>query len=118
MTQSLYRLVVQVHVGDLERRRTRNTLLVALNGEPVVLRGDQDTPGLQLANGMIPAPMPVGHLRCPSAERESQELMSQADTEHRHLALGDRADGTRRVFDRIRVAGAVREEHAVWIQLE
>ena len=49
--QSLDGAVVQVHVRDLERRRPGNRLLAPLDGEAVVLRGDQDPAGLESFTG-------------------------------------------------------------------
>src|SRR5438445_2312933 len=66
---------------------------------------------------MVAARVPVGQLDRLAAEGETQELMAEADPEDRDRAireLADRADGVRH---RRRVAGAVREEDPVRLEL-
>ena len=58
----------------------------------MVLGGDEDLPGAQVAHRMISAPVPIGQLGGFSPEREADQLMSQADTEGRQALAGELAD--------------------------
>ena len=63
--------------------------------------------------GWLPPWWPNGSLKVVGAEGGGEQLVAEADAEDRHLAeqLADASDGV--AGDRGRVAGAVREEHAV-----
>ena len=85
---------------------------VGIDGVVVVLAGDLDAAGRLVAHGVVPAVVPEAQLERPRAEREAHDLVPEADPEHRHVAEQAPND-----LDRARhcsrVAGAVREEHAV-----
>src|SRR6185436_12704429 len=83
VAESLDRAVIEVHVCDLECRRTGDPRLVALHGEPVILRRDEHATRLELANGVISASMSIRHLLGGRAEAEAQDLMPEADPEDR-----------------------------------
>jgi hypothetical protein len=80
MPQTFQRLVVQINVSQFHfaiRQRIR------INCKVVVVRGDFDLPRLQLLHGMIPAVMAKFQLESFSAQCDSSELMSQADSKNR-----------------------------------
>src|SRR3982751_27689 len=118
VAQPLDRTVVQVHVGDLQPWGAGNLPLAPLHGEAVILGGDQNSPGLDLPHGVISPAVAVRHLHRLGAEGEAQQLMPQADAEHRHFPLGNGLDGAGRVLDRVRIARPIGEEYTVWLELE
>ena len=80
--------------------------------EAVVLRGDFDRARFEILHRLIRAAMAELELERLRAAGQAEQLVAQADAEDRLLAqqAADRAD---RVVERLRIAGAVREEHAV-----
>ena len=56
------------------------------------------------------------HLDGARAAREAEQLVAEADAEHRHVGLEELADRLDRVVAGLRIAGAVGEEHAVGLQ--
>src|SRR5215211_729259 len=78
--------IIQVHVGNLEIRRSADTRLVTLHGEAVVLRSDQDSPGPHLFHGVVSPAMAIRKFFRRAAERQAEELMTEADAEHRRSA--------------------------------
>ena len=82
------------------------------DGEAVVLRGDLDPAVGKAGDRMVRAVVAEGEFERRQAERQAEQLVAEADPEDGHLAeeLPDRGDA---VADRLGVAGAVREEHAV-----
>src|SRR5579883_1253943 len=72
MPQPLDRAVVQVDVRHLQRGRTVDASRRAANGKTVILRRDGHDVARELAHRMIPAPMPVRHLRGPAAVSEGE----------------------------------------------
>ena len=95
------------------RRATIRRQRVFLHGETVVLARDHDAPRIELDDGVVRAVMAELHLLRLRAAREPQELMPETDAERRHADVDDRADRLDRVVARLRIAGAVRQEHAV-----
>src|SRR5205814_7602659 len=109
VTQALARSVVQVQVARLptaagERRR--------IDGEAVVLRRDLHAPGREILHGMVGAVVAEGQLVGLATGRESDDLMAEADTEDRHAA-DQGAHAVHQIGYALRIAGAVRQEHAV-----
>src|SRR5688500_17638258 len=88
VAETLDRPIVQVDVGNLEMRGAANTLFVALNREPMVLRSYENPSRLHLPNGMITTSVPIGHLRGLTAESESQKLVSEADPKGGYTTRG------------------------------
>ena len=84
---------------------------VGVDREVVVLAGDLHLAGGQVAHGVVAAVVAEGELHGVGAERPAEELVAEADAEHRHVAEQP-ADGVDGVGHRGRVAGAVGEEHA------
>ena len=110
---ALHRAVVEVHVGDLGA----GDGAALPHGEAVVLRGDLDALRAQVLDRVVGAAVPELELEGTHAERLRQQLVPEADAEHRDLAEQalDRLDG---VPHGGRVAGAVTQEHAVRAPLE
>src|SRR5690348_17304449 len=86
---------------------------VLLDCEAVVLARDHHAARVELDDGVIRAVMTELHLLRLGPARKTEQLMAQADAECRHAFVHERADGLDRVVARLRVAGAVRQEHAV-----
>ena len=123
--ESLDRAVVEVDVR--ERRGPEVGLpahrLVAVDRalpagserrEAVVLRGDLDTAGGEVAHGMVGAAVAEGQLERLEAHRAAEQLVAEADPPH-GLAPDDLADRVHDVGERGRVARAVGEEHRVGV---
>ncbi len=82
------------------------------DGVVVVLAGDLDRTVRHPAHRVVAAVVAERQLVGSAAEGGGQQLMAEADPEHRHLAE-QAADGVDGVTDRRRVARAVGEEHPV-----
>ncbi len=85
---------------------------IFVDREAVVLRRDLDRARLQILHRMIRAAVAELELERLRAAGQAEQLMAQADAEDRLLAQ-QAADRVDRVFERLRIAGAVGEEHAV-----
>src|SRR3989475_10873290 len=111
--QALDGVVVQVQVRHLGAAAER----LGVDREAVVLRRDLDLAGREVLDWLVAAVVPELELEGAPAERETHDLVSQADAEDGDAAeelgddLADAADG-------VRVAGAVREEDAVGMQAQ
>jgi len=83
MAQSFDRAIVQIDAVDYDigGKRTR------VDSKPVVLRSNFDLAGFQVFNRLIPASMPEFKLEGLAAERLTENLMSQANTEYRNASL-------------------------------
>ena len=87
--------VVEVHVRQLPRRRSRSPSAPARRssivrapagperGEAVVLGGDLDAPGLQVAHRVVGAAVAEGQLEGLQADRPAEQLVAEADPPHR-----------------------------------
>ena len=84
---------------------------VGVDGEVVVLAGDLDLAGGEVAHRVVAAVVAEGELHRVGAERPAEQLVAEADAEHRHVAEQP-ADGVDGVGHRGRVARTVGEEHA------
>src|SRR4051812_44540025 len=78
--------VVEVHVRHLELGGICHRPLVTLDGEAVVLRRNQHSSGLDFLYRVVSTAMTVGHLGRRPAERQAEQLVSQANTESRYAA--------------------------------
>ena len=105
--QALAHAVVEVDVAHLGPAGEP----VGVDGEVVVLAGDLHLAGGQVAHGVVAAVVAERELHGVGAERPAEELVAEADAEHRHVAEQP-ADGVDGVGHRGRVAGTVGEEHA------
>src|SRR5260370_887850 len=109
--------IIEVEVRDLEPRGARNSRGIAPYRESMVLRGDKYLSGRKIAHGMVAAAMAVRELHGFAPKGEAEELVAEADAEDRHAAVGQVAQRRDRVAHGRRIAGAVREEHAVGREL-
>src|SRR5579862_4866236 len=100
-------------MGYLKVGRPRDLRRATPNGKAVVLRCDQDIPGLEVLDRVITTPMAVRHLRCRRAESQRENLVAEADAEDWDASPGDRANGGRSVFNGSRIARAVRQKNPV-----
>ncbi len=100
--------VVEVEVRDLDLAVEAGRV----DAEVVVLTGDLDVAGGLVAHRMVAPVVTEGQLERLAAQRPAEQLVSEADAEHGHLAeqCTDRVD---RVPDHGGVAGAVAEEDPV-----
>src|SRR5512132_725141 len=83
VTESLVGSVVQIDVCDLDLRFVQR---FGIDGKSVVLRGDLDFACQQIFDRMVSPTMAKFQLEGLSAERQRDELMTQADTEDGFLA--------------------------------
>src|SRR5208282_6446739 len=83
----------------------------------MVLRRDLDAPGAQVHHRMIGAMMAEVELVSLAPQRQPDQLMAEADAEHRLFAQHAR-DGSVSVRQRRWVAGSVREENSVRVVRE
>ena len=111
-TQALDRLVVERFVGDDDV----GLALRGLDGEAVVLARHEHAARLGLEHRMVCATMAEAQLVGVEPNRPRQQLMAQADTKDGHAELEHRLDvGDVRVH-RARIAGAIGEQNAVWVE--
>ncbi len=82
--------------------------------EAVVLRGDRDVPGREVLDRVVGAAVAERELERLQPGRAGQQLVAEADAEHR-LAHQQRADRLDDVVERRRVAGAGHEEEPVGV---
>src|SRR5262245_66441806 len=96
-------LVVQIHAidGNVAGKRLR------VDGESVVLRCDFNLARVEVLHRLIAAAMAELQLESFSAERLSENLVSQTDAEDRDPGLDEFADGADGVSERSGIAGAV-----------
>jgi hypothetical protein len=101
-------VVVEVEVGDVRLPLHRSLI----HREAVVLGGDLHLPGQEVLDRLVRPSMAELHLVGRPADGPGEDLVTEADAEHRHLAQQrrHRAVGARH---RRRVPGAVGQEHAV-----
>src|SRR5438552_12567389 len=110
VSQSLARAVVEVDVTRLPSVLRHG---VRIDGEAVVLRRDLDLPRREVLHGVVRAVMAERQLVRATAGGEAEDLMTEADPEHRDLAekLPYRVDEIRHGF---RIAGTVGKKPAGW----
>ena len=93
----------------------RQRLLV--DREAVVLAGDAHATGVQVLHRMIRAVVAELHLEGLRPAGQRHDLVPQADAEGRIAGFHQLARGGDRVIAGLRVAGSVREEHAIGLEL-
>src|SRR5690606_25098879 len=91
--QPLDRAIVEVDVGRPQVGSAADLLLVSLDGETVILRGDLHHTVVEAPNRVVPAAVAVEELVRARAERAGDELMPETDAEDRRLPLAERTDG-------------------------
>ena len=107
--KALQRAVEERHVRHAHVGRQRR----GIDGEAVILARDQHLSGVAVEHRMIRAVMSEFHLERAATRREAQQLVTEADAEHRQAGRDDFADGRDGVVAGLRIARAVRQEHAV-----
>src|SRR5581483_11656174 len=112
--EAFQRLIIQIDVRVFDIVLAQR---VGIDGEAMILRGDLDAAAAQILDRMIAAAMSELQLVRPAAERESEQLMAEADAEERNLA-DELADVLLRVGDRFRIARSVGEQDAVELRVE
>ena len=108
MAQALHRAVVQVEMGDLKPVFQS----VRVNGVAVVLGGDVDTPGGEVADGVVAAAVTVFQLKSFAPEGAGVELGPQADA-HNRLLANKPLNRVHNIIKQLGVTGAGGEEDAV-----
>jgi hypothetical protein len=81
--QTLNGPVIQVDVGYLKFRRTRDFAFTSLDRKAVVLCCDENPAASAITDRMISPAMAIRQFGGPPPEGERQELVPQADTEGR-----------------------------------
>src|SRR3977135_4064785 len=90
--ETLQAAVEQRHVRRLQIRGKR----VRIDGEAVVLAGEDDRSARQILHRVVGTVMPEFHFQGLRAGRETHELVAEADTERRGPGIDDFADRTAR----------------------
>src|SRR4029079_5533472 len=80
-----------------------------VDGEAVILAGDQHLSGVLVEHRMVGAMMAELHLDRFRPAREAEQLMTEADTERRHPRGKEFADRFDRIAARLGIAGSVRQ---------
>ena len=101
------RLVDRPHIA-------RQAALV--HGETVVLTGDHHHARVEILYRVVGTVVAVPHFQGLGAGGQRQQLVTEADAEHRNISLEDFLDRLDRVVARLRIARAIGEEHAIGIQ--
>ena len=86
--------------------------------EAMVLAGDQHAAGVQVLHRVVGAVVAELHLHGARAAGQAEQLVAQADAEGRDVRHDQLADGVDGVVAGRRIAGAVRQEHAVRLERE
>src|SRR5713101_9407986 len=103
VTDSFYGAIIEVKVCNLKCLRTWDTAGIAPDSESMVLGRDKHLPCRKITNRVVSSPMTVGELHRVASERESQQLMAEADAEDRQCPIGQVADRVDRISHRRRV---------------
>ena len=111
----------QTRIRPVEQRHMRLARVggqrLALDREAVVHAGDLDQAVGQALDRVVRAAVALVHLGGLGADRQTQQLMAQADAEQRLAGVEQLADHRHRIFaGRRRIAGAVGQEDAVRVQ--
>src|SRR5579859_7721421 len=109
--------VIEVEVGDLKCFRTGHSAGVALDCESMILGCDKYLSRMHIPHWVIPAAMAVRELHRLSTERQSEQLMTETNSENRQLTIGEVADGVDGVADRRGITRPIREKEAVRFEL-
>ena len=112
--EALQRAVEQRAMRGAHVRRQRRLI----HREAVVLAGDEHLAAVEVLHRMVGAVMAELHLHGLRAAGEAEDLVAEADAEHRHVGLEELARRLDGVVARLRIARAVGEEHAVRRQLQ
>ena len=114
MRHPLHGIIVEIDVGDTEVRGVGNlAVLVFHHRKSMVLGGDLHAARIQVPDGVIPPVVAEGKLKSPGPESPCNELMAQADPEHRGSRFRQAQNRVLGFFHGSRVARAVGDEEAV-----
>src|SRR5713226_1612663 len=112
--EALQAAVEQRQVRRLQIRRKR----VRIDGEAVVLAGNDDRSARQILHRVVGAVMPEFHFHGLRTGGKAHKLVAEADTERRSLGVDDFADRTDRVVAGLRVPRAVGQKYSVRLERE
>src|SRR5262245_60109515 len=109
VTKAFYRAVVEIQMRDANvgGQGTR------IDGIAMMLRRDFHLPGTHLLYRMVRATVTELQLERLAADCEAEDLMPQADAEHRPVGIDELTDVVDGIRERRRVAGPVAEENTV-----
>ncbi|MNM58894.1 hypothetical protein D3C81_701360 [compost metagenome] len=112
---AMYALQGAVEQGDVSGTQAlRQAVLV--HRKPVVLGGDHDGVVVQAFHRVVGTVMAELHLDGLGTGGQTQQLVTQADAEHRGVGPKEGLDGLDGVVARLGVTGAVGEEDAIRVQ--
>jgi hypothetical protein len=103
MANSLDRSIVQVEVGHLERRRTRDAVRIANHRETMVLSGDEHLIVSEVADRVVSTSVAVRQFGGGTAVGQAYELVAEADTERGQTTPRQIANGLQCVVDSGRI---------------
>src|SRR5690348_9560785 len=81
--ETLERLVVEIDVRDLGLAGAER---IGIDREAMIMAGDLDLAGQLVPYRVIGAAMAELHLVCPAAHRQAEDLVAEADPEHRYFS--------------------------------
>ncbi len=111
---ALHRAVVQIDAVDDDLRGKR----LRIDGKTVVLGGDFDAPAGQILDGLVGAAMTELELERLSAEGLAENLVPQADAEHRQARTDEVRHGLDGIAEGGGIARSVAEEDAGGLVLQ
>ncbi|MOA15969.1 hypothetical protein D3C78_1361580 [compost metagenome] len=111
---ALHRVVKQGFVRDAQFGRQ----VVFVYRKTMVLRGDHDAVVIQIFYRVVAAVVAKLHLHGFCTAGQSQQLMAEADAEHRDIGCQELLDGGDGVIAWLRVTRAVGQENTVRIHLQ
>src|SRR5450631_1784792 len=95
----------------VEQRAMRGPQVARQGGlvhrETMILTRYQDPPGVDLQHRMIRTVMPEFHFHGLGAAGQSQQLMTEADTEHGDVGLEELRNGGDGIVARLRITGSI-----------
>src|SRR5215208_3042448 len=113
MANALDGSIIEIHVRNLERGRTRDAAGLANYREAMVLSCDQDLPTAEVAHRMIAPAVTVRQLGGRTAIRQAHQLMAQADSEGGKPRIGQLANILQSVADGRRITRPVGKKETV-----
>src|SRR5579864_3882481 len=114
MAETLQRLVVQIDVREFDRILVER---IGINRESMIVRSDLYFLSNFVDDRMIRASMPELQLVGLPSQRQTQNLVTEADAEHRFLA-DQLANLLCLKLERLGIAGPVRQKHSVGLESE
>ena len=115
MTYPLDSAVIQIQMGDLERRRSGNAGCIPNHREAMVLGCNQNLVGPEVSHRMIPASVAIRQLGGRPSVGKPHELVPETDAERRQPGARELADGCERVAHGGGVTWSVGKKEPVWL---